>query len=197
MKAWPSAVPGGRAWCPRRQSRVPRLPESSCLCPSSRPEPQLLHLPVVGKRFPPGRAFAGVGQDDAGRAGGPGRGRHVTAGSWPRLTRRPRLAFQAEGRGARDQQPHAGPALPAPPRPAPPRPRHVRLFPPVGDLGDRPRCPGGSAAAPHQVRSRGPCGVRGAGLPVPPSQVQLRGMEATGLGQHRPEGLLPGGFGPH
>lgn len=152
--------------CPRRQSRAPCLPESSCLCPSSRPEPQLLHLPVMGKRFLPGRAFAGVGRDDAGRAGGPGRGRHVTAGGWPPLTQGPRLAFQAEGRGggARDQQPHAGPALPAPPRPAPPRPRHVRLFPPVGDLGDRPRCPGGSAAAPHQVRSRGPCGVRGAGL---------------------------------
>ena len=63
------------------------------------------------------------------------------------------LAFQAEGRGRgpRDQQPDTRLALPPAQRPAPPGPRHVRLFPPVGDLGDRPRCAGGSAAAPDQV----------------------------------------------
>lgn len=63
------------------------------------------------------------------------------------------LAFQAagHGRGPRDQQPCSGPALPPPERPASPGPRHVRLFPPVGDLGDHPRCPGGPATAPDQV----------------------------------------------
>lgn len=93
------------------------------------------------------------GRGGIGRARPSCRPAWMTADNWPPLRRGHSFAFQAEGCGGgpHGQQPHARPALPPTQRPAPPRPGHVRLFPPVGDLADRPRGFGGSAAAPDQV----------------------------------------------
>ena len=112
----------------------------------------------MAKKFLPGRVICREGLDKPMGAQCLCVGKVAMGLSWRQgyattthVNHSPPLQAEGHGRGPRDQQPCAGPALPPPERPASPGARHVRLFPPVGDLGDHPRRPGGPAAAADQV----------------------------------------------